>query len=117
HTKFAILLAVFAAALVFRLRRQVRAIVAVCAPIAISLAAWAWFFYLLYGTFDPQAPYGDYMLEVQPKNIPRSLLGLLFDQKFGLLVYSPIYLAAIAGCWTMLRRAEQRLLAVTLLTT
>src|SRR5262249_23659007 len=40
------------------------------------------------------------------RNIPRGLLGLLIDQKFGLLVYSPIYALAIAGYWLILRDAR-----------
>lgn len=114
HTKFVVFLAIFVAALAFRLRRHLRALVVLAAPIAFSLAAWLWFFYLIYGIFDPQAPYGDYTLQMHPKNIPRSLLGLLFDQKFGLLVYSPVYLAAIGGCWAMLRRADLRYLGLVL---
>jgi hypothetical protein len=31
------------------------------------------------------------------ENIPRSLLGLAFDQKFGLLVYAPIYAVVAWG--------------------
>ena len=114
HTKFVVFLALFAGALAFRLRRQLRAAVAMAVPIVCSLAAWLWFFYVIYGVFDPQAPYGVYTQEMQPTNIPRSLLGLLFDQKFGFLVYSPVYLAAIGGAWTMVRRADLRYLGLVL---
>jgi hypothetical protein len=115
HTKFVIFLAIFAAALAFQLRRHLRALVVMGAPIALSLAGWLWFFYVIYGVFDPQAPYGDYMLQLHAKNIPRSLLGLLFDQKFGLLVYSPVYLATIGGGWIMVRRGDLRYLGIVLL--
>ncbi len=118
HTKFVVLVAIFAAALAFQARRQLRSVVALATPIAISLAAWLFYFYQLYGTINPEAPYGDYAsLHVLVKNIPRSLLGLLFDQKFGLLFYSPIYLAVIGGCWVMLRRADLRYLGLVLLVT
>ena len=50
-------------------------------------------------------------------NIPRGVLGLLFDQKFGLLMYAPVYLLAPLGCWMMFRQPERRLFALVLLTT
>jgi hypothetical protein len=63
----------------------------------------------MYGVINPEAPYGGYTrLYVLNVNIPRSLLGLLFDQKFGLLVYSPVYWLAAAGCWLMVRRVDLR---------
>src|SRR6185295_7437573 len=45
------------------------------------------------------------------------VLGLLFDQKFGLLMYSPVYLLAPVGCWMMFRLREQRLFALVLVAT
>src|SRR5207247_8901272 len=45
------------------------------------------------------------------------LIGLLFDQKFGLLFYSPIYLVAIAGAWLMVRQPETRYLGAVLIAT
>ena len=71
----------------------------------------------MYGTFDPQAPYGNFAQQVVAANIPRGLLGLLVDQKFGLLVYSPLYLLALAGAWLMLRRSHQRAQAVAIIVT
>jgi len=117
HTKFVVFLALFAAALAFQLRRHVRALAAMSAPIALSLAAWLWYFYAIYGTFDPQAPYGTYTSLVQPRYIPRGLLGLLFDQKFGFFVYGPVYLAAIVGSWTLIRRADFRFPGIVLIAT
>ena len=65
------------------------------------MTLWIWSFYVLYGVFDPQIPYGDFpRFYVLVANIPRGVLGLLFDQKFGLLMYSPVYLArdrSVAG--------------------
>ncbi len=90
HTKFVIFLAVFGGAVLFQLRRRPRAAAAFAAPIAASVASWLAYFYVIYGTFNPEAPYGDYTrIFVLMRNIPRGLLGLLFDQKFGLLVYAP----------------------------
>jgi hypothetical protein len=115
HTKFAIFLALFAAALLVRLWRRPKAIAALGAPIVLCVAAWLYFFYAIYGVIDPEAPYGDYTRTfVLLRNIPRGLLGLLFDQKFGLLSYSPIYLLALPGVWFMMRRADSRYLAAVL---
>lgn len=116
HTKFVIFLALFGAALVWRLRTQKKALSALLAPVALSLAGWLGFFYAFYGTINPEAPYGDYArIFVLAKNIPRGLLGLVFDQKFGLLFYSPVYVFAIVGCWIMLRRADTRFFGSVLL--
>jgi hypothetical protein len=109
HTKFAVFLAVLACALVLRARSRVAGALAFAAPIAISLAAWVLFFWTIYGTADPQAPYGDYTTQfVRFENLPRSLAGTFFDQKFGLLVYAPVYLIALAGAWLLLRDRRWR---------
>lgn len=116
HTKFVILLAAIVAALLLRLWRTPRAAAALATPVIASVVLWIGSFYLLYGVFDPQIPYGDFpKLYVLAANIPRGMLGLLFDQKFGLLVYAPIYLLSVAGAWIMVRRPEWRLFAVALI--
>ena len=116
HTKFILFVAAFGSVLLFQLRRRPRAAAAFAAPIAVSVAAWLIFFYVIYGTFNPEAPYGDYSrLFVLIRNVPRGLLGLLFDQKFGLLIYAPVYLFAAGGAWMMLRQRERRWLAAVLL--
>jgi len=118
HTKFVILLAAMLAALVLRLWRSPKAAAALIVPVMISVALWIWSFYVLYGVFDPQIPYGDFArFYVLAANIPRGVLGLLFDQKFGLLMYSPVYLLAPIGCWMMVRQPERRRFALVLLTT
>ena len=115
HTKFIIFLAVFGGALGLRLVRQPRAAAALVAPMALSVGVWLVSFYAIYGSFNPEAPYGDYpRLFVLTRNIPRGLLGLLFDQKFGLLMYAPVYLAAVIGAWMLFRRAEWRWLGAVL---
>ena len=116
HTKFVIFLALFGGALLWQLRRRPLAAVAFAAPMAVSVAAWLAFFYVTYGTFNPEAPYGDYpRLFVLIRNIPRGLLGLLFDQKFGLLPYAPVYVFSAVGAWLMLRQREWRWLGALLL--
>jgi hypothetical protein len=116
HTKFIIFLAVFGAALFVRIWRRPKAAAAFAAPIVLSLVGWLAYFYVIYGSFNPEVPYGAYAaVNVVARNIPRGLLGLMIDQKFGLLVYSPIYVFAIAGCWMMLNRREWRWLGGVLL--
>ena len=118
HTKFVILLAAMVASLFLRVWRNPKAAAALVTPVVASLGLWIYSFYRLYGVFDPQVPYGDFpKLYVRLANIPRGVLGLLVDQKFGLLVYAPVYLVAIAGCWMMLRRSDLRLSAIALLVT
>ena len=109
HTKFAVLLAVLTLWLLVELRGRIRESIALVAPIAVSGVLWLAFFYVVYGTIDPQAPYGGHTAQfVRSANIPRSMLGLLIDQKFGLFIYAPIYLAAVAGAWFLLRDRERR---------
>lgn len=115
HTKFVVFLAVFAAALGWKLLAQRARLVAFGLPIALSTAAWLYSFYAIYGVFNPEAPYGAYSATyVLTKYIPHGLLGIFFDQKFGLLPYSPLYLCAIPGAWFMWRRADTRFLLLVL---
>jgi len=100
HTKFSVFLGCLTAMLVVALRTRWRAALACLAPIALSGIAWLGFFVVVYGTLDPQAPYGAYAAQfVRIENLPRSLLGTFFDQKFGLLVYAPVYGLAALGLW------------------
>ena len=118
HTKFVILLAAMAGLLFLRVWRQPKAAAALVTPIAASGALWLLSFYWLYGVFDPQIPYGDFPKAfVRFANIPRGVLGLLFDSKFGLLIYAPVYLLAITGGWAMRRRQEERWFGLAMLAT
>ncbi len=95
HTKFAIFLALFAAALLVRLWRRPKAIAAFGVPIALCVAAWLYFFYAIYGVIDPEAPYGDYTRTfVLLRNIPRGLLGLLLRSEV-----RPVVLQPRSICW------------------
>ncbi len=104
HTKFSVLVTGLTVLFLWQLRNRWRAGVALLLPIGVSLIVWLAFFKIVYGTFDPQAPYGAYTAQfVRLENVPRSLLGLLFDPKFGLLVYAPIYALAVSGAWLLAR--------------
>jgi len=94
---------------IFRLRKKGPAtflrntkIVAVIAIYAISLAAWFAFFYAIWGTPLPMAPYGS-MVQTTPLNLRFGAPGLLFDQEYGLVAYAPVYLLAATGLWQMWR--------------
>jgi len=118
HTKFALLLALFAAFHAVRLWPRIRSLLAFALPVAVSGLAWLYSFRVMYGAFDPEAPYGSYTrMFVLAKNIPRGTLGLLFDQKFGLLIFSPVYVLAPVGAWLMLRDRGRRWLSLALLAT
>lgn len=116
HTKFVVLLGVFGLALLLRIWRRPAIALAFGVPIALSVGLWLYSFHVIYGELNPGAPYGNYANQhILIGNIPRGVLGLMVDQKFGLLFYSPIYLFAIAGCWMLLRRADSRYLGVVFL--
>lgn len=117
HTKFIVLTAALALFEALRLWPKIKHSVALAVPIAASVLLWLFSFYWMYGVFDPQIPYGASMRMVVAANIPRGVLGLLFDQKFGLLVYGPLYVLAVPGIVLLLRRREHRLPAVGAITT
>jgi hypothetical protein len=130
HTKFVVFLALFAAFELVKILSFARGsaggerpapftrLAALGLPVAVSCSVWLYSFYRMYGVLDPQAPYGNYtQMFVLARNIPRGMLGLLFDQKFGLLAYSPVYLLVIPGAWIMLRQRADRLFAAQLLVT
>jgi len=72
------------------------------APIA-SAVGWFGFFWSIYGTLDPRAPYGS-ARQMALDSLPRGAVGLLFDQQFGLLPNAPVYLCAAAGLVVLVRR-------------
>ncbi|HET9373147.1 MAG TPA: hypothetical protein VFO19_22950 [Vicinamibacterales bacterium] len=99
HTRFALLAGGLGVAIMATLLRQradrdfPRRLVAFAAVPTLSALAWFAFFQIVYGTPDPRAPYG------QDKSssiwyVPGGLMGLLFDQQFGLITHAPVLLAA-----------------------
>jgi hypothetical protein len=112
HTKFVVLTVLLAAWQCARLLPRIKALAVFLAPIALSIGAWLFFFYRLYGTFDPQAPYGASAALNAVRNIPHGVLGLVFDQKFGVLAYSPVYLLGAIGFVLMVREARLRGFAI-----
>ncbi len=86
-------------------------VVALLAVPAISAVLWLAFFYVIYGTVDPRAPYGGRDGQFLA-GIPSGLTGLLIDQQFGVLPNAPIYCIALAGLATLWR--THRRLAIEL---
>jgi hypothetical protein len=109
HAKLSVILAGLGLALAFKLRRRPAAVAALAVPTAVSLALWLYAFRVMYGVADPTAPYGGMAgAGLDWANVPRGVLGLLFDQEYGLLPYSPIYALAAVGAVAAARRRDTR---------
>ncbi len=106
HSRFAVLAGLLGVMLVIRLARGANAVTRIATFLAVPVVAgatWFGFFWLIYDTPSPIAPYGvdtstsaSYML--------RGLVGLLVDQQFGVITTAPAYLAAIAGTIALARQ-------------
>ena len=101
-TKYAPMAAGITLVLIARDPRNLRAVAALVAPIAVAFAGWFAFFFWIWGTPSPSAPYG----ASEPTTI-RYLAhggpGLLFDQEYGIVAQAPILIVAFAGLARMLR--------------
>jgi hypothetical protein len=108
HTRFALFAGVLGLATLLRLpasREGLRSAAAFLALPVVSALAWFGHFYLLYGTPDPNAPYGTFMrTQSHPSFVTGGLAGLFFDQQFGLLPYAPVHAAAVWGLTALWRR-------------
>ena len=106
HSRFAVTAGALGVILIARqwaTPDRVRRIAAFAAGPIVGALAWFSFFYVVYGTPNPAAPYGGYT-QSSLANMPRGLTGLLFDQQFGLLPEAPVYLCALAGFVPLARR-------------
>ena len=109
HMKYSFLLLGAAVCLLIRLWPRVADAARLLAPMAVSGLLWFSSFYLMYGTPNPTVVYGyGAGAGLELLNVPRGILGLLFDQEFGLLIYSPVYALSVVGAWMMLRRPDTR---------
>jgi hypothetical protein len=119
HTRLALPAAAMAFALLLRLAAMARgrakwvSIAAFAIPIAVSITVWFAFFRIVYGTFNPSAPYGD-QLPLDLLHVTRGLLGLIADQQFGLLPNAPIHILCGAGLWCLFRRDRRLTLELLL---
>lgn len=85
-------------------------------PYVVSLAGWFAFFQVLWGSPWPSAAYGGAdQTQMSVANLLRGVPGLLFDQEYGLLAYTPVLAIAAVGCWHQWRAGGQaRVLATEL---
>ncbi|MEZ5287912.1 MAG: hypothetical protein R2712_24565 [Vicinamibacterales bacterium] len=107
HTRFALIAGILGLVLVVRLIARPdgwRAVRAFLALPVVSAAAWFAFFWVIWGTPNPSAPYGSYTQSAFA-NVGRGLAGLLLDQQFGLLANAPIFGVAIFGFASLARRS------------
>ena len=75
---------------------------ALLGPILISAIYFVAYYVWLYGSPLPNTQ--DHAGFAPLYDLPANGLGLLFDQKYGLLMYAPFYLLAGVGLWIMRRR-------------
>ena len=109
HMKFSLLLFVTGLWLAFKLWPRTRLVVGFLAPIAVSGVLWLGSFYVMYGDVNPTVAYGySQGAGLAWLNVPRGLLGLSFDQEYGLLPYSPIFAVSVLGAWVMARHRDTR---------
>lgn len=116
-TKYAPMAAAVTVVVLLRPRWNLRVAAAFLAPIAIAFAGWFAFFFWIWGTVSPSAPYGS----SEPMSLgflARGGPGLLFDQEYGVIAYAPILALAFVGLAGMLRSggaAARRALELTLI--
>lgn len=110
HSRFAMLAGILGVVIVARLVSRARAAAHISTFLAIPAiagAAWFAFFYVLWGSPSPMAPYGD-DTSTSASYILRGLIGLLVDQQFGVLATAPVYALAAAG-WVVWFKRRPRL--------
>jgi hypothetical protein len=102
HTRFALVAGGLGAVIVLRMatmpwttrQRLSRLFFLLAVPI-VSALLWFYFFKVLYGTYDPRAPYPP---EEQLLSwIGPAILGLFVDNQFGLATYAPAIAAVFVG--------------------
>jgi hypothetical protein len=110
HSRFAVLAGILGVLIVARLANRARSLADVSRFLsvpAIAGLAWFAFFYVIWGSASPMAPYGA-DTSTSASYIVRGLIGLLFDQQFGVVSTAPIYAVAAFG-WMILLRRQPRL--------
>ena len=101
-TKYAPMAAAVTIVVLLRARASARAVAALLAPMAIALAGWFAFFFWIWGTVSPSAPYGS-SEPMTLRYLARGAPGLLFDQEYGVVAHAPILALAFVGLAQMLR--------------
>lgn len=113
HSRFALIAAALGLVIVVRLAAPSKIARFLAVPV-VAGAAWFAFFWMIWGSPSPTAPYGD-DTSTSPAYIPRGVIGLVFDQQFGVLTTAPIYVMAIAGGVVLARRQPRLALELLLI--
>ncbi len=79
-----------------------RSLAAFLAVPVVSAAGWFGYYLVIYGTPNPSAAYGHYT-QMALANAGRGLVGLAFDQQFGLVAAAPVYALSVVGLWQLVR--------------
>jgi hypothetical protein len=89
---------------------------AIVSPYAACVTLWFGFFWWIYGTPSPMAPYGP-APQMALTNLASGLPGLFADQEYGLFATAPVLALALVGWWRLWRRdaAGRRTMLTTLL--
>lgn len=115
HTRFALLAGGLGVAIALRLLaagwRRVALFLAI--P-AVSAVLWFAFFWWIWGSPSPTAPWGTGITS-RIEWIPRGVWGLLFDPQAGLLLPAPGYAFAFIGWLVMLRRKPRLAIELALI--
>jgi len=115
HSRFAILAAAFGLATIWYLLRdssrpmtgRLSRVAWFAIVPAVSAVGWLAFFYALYGTADPRGAHG--VIDLHVDRMRRGVLGMLFDEQYGLLAYTPVLAAAVVGLFRPVDRASRAL--------
>jgi hypothetical protein len=111
-TKYAGMAMVLALMLAWTYRRSVSAVV-VLGTMAISVAGWLTFFYVIWGIPLPSAPYG-FNTQTSVRTFLSGFPGVFFDQEYGVVTYAPVLGLALVGLAGMWRDGRHRRLAAEL---
>lgn len=109
HSRFAVIAVMLGLIIIARLLQRSDAMKRIAAFLVVPvIAAIAWFafFYVIWGSPSPTAPYGA-DTSTSASYILRGLSGSLFDQQFGVLTTAPVYLMAAAGTVVLLTRQSR----------
>jgi hypothetical protein len=116
HSRFAVLAGVLGLAVVVRLSARASATANIAKFLsipAVAGASWFAFFWIIWGTPSPAAPYGA-DTSTSSAYVLRGLIGLLVDQQFGVLTTAPIYLMAAAGMLSLVRLRKRLAIELSL---
>ena len=114
HSRFCVLAISLGLVLGLRLIRQRPVLAAqfLIVPV-VSATAWFGYFWTIWGTVNPSAPYGA-LTNLAWGHTPEGVLGLLLDQRYGLLATAPAYVCSIAGLVLLARQRARLVVELTM---